>query len=415
MTSRLDPYQLDVAWDALLLGRSPADLSGDSLDRIVFETLSELFYPAPRDVLTQEWDFALSPSSATPVSHARADRAQLPMRADGGDRRVILPTWLPRVAAIAAIALVMAGSAIALTARLQSERTPTIPAVSDQAGQGPATSSGAEITTWFEQNYSIEALSDFGVHQWSWVEMTAGTLNPGEQPTTPLDNSGSSPDRFRFLTAIDGDIAVSLATPATIYHQSAPNVGSKVGPGIAQMRAGDTLVYQDAEMIWNPSDTPTRFVEATLDSSMPKFVPPTKMVRSGSGNSGIAPDFAADATSLDFSMQQIVLDPGESLGYTISPQTILVANSTGGLLEKQAWFDGEAQGNPLKVLAMTPYFLENYGTGYFTLTNVSANPVFISLFSVSPPGSKFYLNPFASPVVDTPFGTWAPAVTPTPG
>ncbi len=132
------------------------------------------------------------------------------------------------------------------------------------------------------------------------------------------------------------------------------------------------------------------------------------------GNGAIPPDFAADATSLEMSLQRVDIQPGETFGYAISPKTILMANAKGGLLERQAWAEGEPVGKPVKIIANEPYLLHNYGSGYFTLTNISANPVSIVLFSVAPPGSEYSANPAGTAVVDTPFGTWIPDPTPIP-
>jgi hypothetical protein len=243
--------------------------------------------------------------------------------------------------------------------------------------------------------------------------MAQGSVSPGEPPRTPRAEAASSDNSLHILAALDGELAVTVDSAATRFSQRQPTVGTDIGPGTVVLQSGDTLLYRDASAIWNPSDARTGFLMVSLLPESTRFEPPTGATRMTVGGGPVSQPLAGGDAALDLSLQQVLLQPGETFGYSISSQMILMSNSVGGLLEKQAWADGTPVGKPLKVLAMEPYVLNNYGTGYFTLTNTSSNPVTIMFFAAAPPGSEYFAYPSGTPV-DTPFGTWVPESAATP-
>lgn len=265
----------------------------------------------------------MSSSAAAPAQIASTPqsiaRTPIPVAA----RTVVMSRWMRAAASLAAIALLVAISAVVLSNRFGSPDSTVIPAVSDQVGQGPATSSGAVFTTWFEQRFPIDALSSYGVDQWQWVEMVQGMVNPAiralparkspllEMPCITCWRWTGSWRRSRWI-APESCSARFIRTPVRTLAREPSCCKAATPCSITPLkRSGILRTHEPASVLGTP-----------CASESSGFDPPTGAVRMSVGNGAIPPDFAADATSLEMSLQRVDIQPGETFGYAISPKTI---------------------------------------------------------------------------------------------
>jgi hypothetical protein len=419
MTSHFDPQTLDAAWDALNAGSSLSGFNDAPADRALLELLRELprLPPTTEFIRALESELSHSTGAVASTQSAAVPPASAHQRAKS-QSRTGYRDWMPRGGrlsyAVAALALVIVLSAVALVLQQSPDEERVIPAIGERAGQSPPTSPEAEITSWFSRMYALDDLAPYAVDRWSWIEMVEGTIRPGERPPSSAVSSEvatpAAPGMY-FLTVKSGKLAVDLGQSASLFHQESEPVEIAVGPGEVTLQTGDTLIstYDVLSAIWNPTSDDAGFLAMALTGSQDRLERPAGFARGAdSGNMALPGNLNDSAESLEISIDQVVLDPGEIFAYTITPQTVLLANSGSGFLEKQAWVDGKPFGDALKVLAMTPYILNNYGTGSFTLTNTSSKPVTVSFFQVAPPDTGAFVGSPATPV-DSPFGTYLPA------
>jgi hypothetical protein len=425
MSNPFDPGELDLAWDSMIAGSSSVGQSGEEADRDLLALLGTLPHSVPNSHFVHTLERALFyPVESMNGHHTAAIRPTSPQRNARRRSHLDFGGWMPvrrdpmRYMNVA-IALVLVLSLIAIALQRQSNSEPVIPAASQWSGQGPSTSVGVDTTTLFSHAYTQDELQRYASSQWSWIELTAGTIRPGERPTdsTGIDDSeASSTSGMYTLTATGGELTVELNGSAQLFQQREDPAMSDIGTSVVTLRPGDTLVYPPDTIatLWNASNEDATFLVGALTTYPAHFKRPERTVRSDNGGNAVPTGFAAGEESLDISLSQVVLDPGETFAYTISPQTLLLAQVSGGL-QKQAWVDGKRFGKPLNVLAKV-YILSNYGTGYFTLTNPGSKSVTVALFSVAPPDTGVLASPPAEPI-DSPFGAWSltqPVAQPAP-
>jgi hypothetical protein len=418
MTSRYNPDELDAAWDNLFDGGALPVGIGDDLDRYLLDQLKGLPRVGPSAAFVHSLDQALfsatgplaSTQAATIPPYSRHEhlRARLQTRFDD----LLGPRWARSGYALAAIAFVLALSAVVLFLQSRSEDDDrVIPAASYLAGQGPPTSSGIQTTTWFSKTYSVDELAAFGIDQWNWVDLTRMVIGPGERPLESdlvEDAAETQETSLQLLTLAEGALAVELNDTAQLYRFEDNASAAEVGPGTVELQVGDTLVYRlDAlDTFWNPADADSVLFFGSLTADQ-YFLERPDRVKKIDGTSGLIPSGLGEGVdTLDVSLEHVVIEPGETYAYAILPQTLLMGLVNGGLMELQAWKDGEPFGKPIRVIS-TAYLLHNYGTGYFTLTNTGSGSVTVTLLRMAPPESGELPSPPAEPI-DAPFGNWSP-------
>jgi hypothetical protein len=391
MSSRLDALQLDLVWDASVQGqRLPLPI--DDLDeRDLLELLANSARPAPNAAFARalEQELALTDGAdsvavspaVTPIAKPRTANPSTGLRRRPSSR------WMTAGYALAAIALIVFLSSFAIAWQSNPEDNGrSIPAVSQWTEAGPPTSPGVETTPIFSHAFTVEDLANFSMDQWGWAELVLGTVGPGARsfvdPTRV--QTGEIPG-MSVISVYSGQLNARLVKAAVIYRQNGAISESISGPAEISIGAGDTLVFgvHTLAELSNPTESDTAYIAGGL------YTKPADPIlftddRTSTIPQGISfqTSMFAGVSSLQLSTDRVVVEPGQTFAYSITSQTLFLANVVGGELEKQEWANGERQGKT-RALVPSSYSFHRDGPGYYTLTNTGTEPVEILLFKVA--------------------------------
>ena len=364
----------------------------DQDERALFGLLHTLSQPTPpvSFVRSLEQSLALRPSPDTAVIAPAPPRIpRRTTRRDNGDGIVRPSRWRTAGYALAAIALVILFSTVAISRQPSGlDDGPAIPAVSQWTDQGPPTSPGVETTPLFAHTYTVDELANYALDQWGWVELVRGTVGPGARSFEDLTrvNTNEIPG-ISAISVYSGQLNARLVKAAVVYRQNGANSESISGPAEISVGAGDTLVFGAGSLaeLWNPTDADTAYIAGGL------YTKPGDPVlftddRTNTLPQGISFQVSifAGVSSLELSTDRVAVEPGQTFAYSITPQTLFLASVVGDGLEKQEWANGERQGNA-RTLVPSSYSFHQDGPGYYTLTNDGTETVDIYLLKVVPP------------------------------
>ena len=203
---------------------------------------------------------------------------------------------------------------------------------------------------------------------------------------------------FSVIAVEDGQLAVQLDKPAYVSHRGDGTLTLVTPDQDLTLQSGDALIFSGGSLgaIWNPTDAVTSYIAGGIYSKpgFPIMFPSANLDLDNQGTS-FASNLFATSEALEINISRVSLGAGETYGYSIGQHTLLLSQVMGEGLEQQKWANGNRVGAAHALLPST-YTFHNDGSGYYTLTNTSDQPVEAIFFGVSP-ASTSQSNSAAAP------------------
>jgi hypothetical protein len=405
MTNRLDAQQLDQVWDASVLGQPLPFPVQDPEELRLFELLAEVDRPAPDPAFFRalERELALAvPVEAIAAPSARSPEPNSRTQSQVAHSKHRSPTRMPIPAyAMAAVALLLILSTVVIALpRFGSENERSISAVSGWeednslifGGEGGSSQSilspSAAVETLFSQTLDQAELERYQSGDWSWIGITRGTIEPGEEsvivPSSPV---AYDPD-YTGIGAIfveQGALAASVDAGAWILRGNGESTTRIDERTTVTLDAGDTLFLPPSALpaLWNSGESEANYLAGGVYTSGSSYPLNEHDTRTQHGGTTVDPNDLAIGIPLTMSMEHISIGPGASYSYRVSSETWLMALVSGDGLQKRAQINGSSTGS-VQTLVPSAYSLHQDGFGDYTLFNSGSETVDIYFYRVEP-------------------------------